>query len=481
MQRNGFWKSLGAVLGVALLVAVIGSLSHHAWAHPEGYVLTPLAFLGDPAPGGGTFLSTFESNVINNRGEVLFGSNVPPEVTPDEFGPAGVFLLRKGVTSQLARTGEPAPGGGDFAPPGFLSPITLNDRGDVAFAFLLAPFPSFPIGVTAGVYRFSRATQTVTPVVIPGMTPAPGGGVFAGAGFGASLNDRGDLGFSGIVPTDKGLPFPEQLGLGQGIFRARKNGAISSLVSPGDAAPGGGTFDLAFAPWINNWGHVAFQGHVAGEECLDPHLPPPVVLIACLGSVYVKNATTGKIRSIAHAGDHAPGGGTFRQAISPVLNDWSEIAFLGDLTPAPDTRQVTGVYLYRLGSTIAVARPGVEMPGGGRFVTSALIGGWQLHINNVGEVAFNATVDTDDNGDGFPDTGLYLWSHGQRRLVARTGTEIPGVGTIAHLVQNVPVVAPPASGHFPSSGANNNDFGQVVFGATLSDGRGVLLLATPKR
>jgi hypothetical protein len=32
----------------------------------------------------------------------------------------------------------------------------------------------------------------------------------------------------------------------------------------------------------------------------------------------------------------------------------------------------------------------------------------------------------------------------------------------------------------PNSGANNNDRGQVVFGATLSDGRGVLLLATPK-
>ena len=106
--------------------------------------------------------------------------------------------------------------------------------------------------------------------MIPGVTAAPGGGKFAGAGFGASLNDGGDLVFAGILPTDHGLPFPEQNGLGQGLFRARRTGAIASVVSPGDAAPGGGTFDFAAAGWTNNRGDVAFMGHVAGEEILPP-------------------------------------------------------------------------------------------------------------------------------------------------------------------------------------------------------------------
>jgi hypothetical protein len=115
--------------------------------------------------------------------------------------------------------------------------------------------------------------------------------------------------------------------------------------------------------------------------------------------------------------------------------------------------------------------------------------GWQIHVNNGGEVVFNAKLDIDDNEDGLPDTGLYLWSHGSLRLVARTGTVIPGVGTIAHLVMNV-LVAIPSPTLVPNSGAHNNDRGQVVFGATLcdagatpcatSDGRGVLLVATPK-
>jgi hypothetical protein len=100
-------------------------------------------------------------------------------------------------------------------------------------------------------------------------------------------------------------------------------------------------------------------------------------------------------------------------------------------------------------------------------------------VNNAGEVVFNAALDTDDDEDGVPDTGLYLFSNGKLGLVARTGTEIPGVGTIARLEMHVPQTNEP-SVFVPNSGANNNDRGQVVFGATLTDERGVLLLATPR-
>jgi hypothetical protein len=468
MKRTRYWQAGVAAVGVTLLVAVV---SPNALARPKGFVFTPLAFLGDPTPGGDTYLDVFESNFINNRGDVLFGANVTTDAEQ------ALFLLKKGETSQIARVGEPAPGGGIFGP-GFLSPTALNDKGDAGFVFLLDPF-SFPVGVNAGVYRFSSATGTVTPVVIPGVTPAPGGGVFAGSQFGVSLNARGQLAFPGLVPTDKGIPFPEHLGLGLGIFEARKTGAISSVVSPGDPAPGGGAFDFAGAPWINNRGDVAFMGHVAGDECLPAGSPPPSIIIACLPGVYVKDAATGEIRSIAQAGDAAPGGGVYRAAISPVLNDRGDVVFLGDLTPPPAADLVTGVYLHSGGVTTNVARPDDPMPGGGRFVTASNLIGWQVHVNNSGEVVFNATLDTDANADGVPDTGLYVWSGGSLHLVARTGTVIPDVGTIAHLVMNV-VVFPPPTVFVPNSGANNNDRGQVLFGATLSDGRGVLLLATPK-
>src|SRR5512132_970319 len=110
MSRHTFWQRFIAVVGVALLVAVVGSRSPDVFADPKGFVFTPLVFLGDPAPGGGVFLDTFESNIINNRGDVLFGSNV----APGDFPKTGLFLLRKGEKSEIARAGQSAPGGGVF-------------------------------------------------------------------------------------------------------------------------------------------------------------------------------------------------------------------------------------------------------------------------------------------------------------------------------------------------------------------------------
>jgi len=247
MNRHTFWPRLVTVVGVALLVAVMGITSPHVWADPEGFVFTPLVFLGDPTPGGEQFLNTFDSSHINNRGDVQFSSSVTTE------GDEGrEFLLIKGEIREIPiRAGEPAPGGGVFGPFS-LSPSTLNDRGEVGLAYVLDPFV-FPeeggpsAGVNAGVYRFSPRTHTIMSVMTPGVTPAPGGGFFVGAGFRANLNNRGDLVFAGIVPTDKGFPLPDdENGLGVGLFKANKKGHLSSLVIPGDPAPGGGVFD-----WTN--------------------------------------------------------------------------------------------------------------------------------------------------------------------------------------------------------------------------------------
>jgi hypothetical protein len=126
-----------------------------------------------------------------------------------------------------------------------------------------------------------------------------------------------------------------------------------------------------------------------------------------------------------------------------------------------------------------VARPGDLMPGGGHFVTATFFANAGYSINNPGDVTFNARLDTDVNGDGILDTGLYLHSGGSLRLVARTGTVIPGVGTVAHV--NPPSVAtnPNQNPHDLFGGGAINDLGEILFQVTLTDGRGVLLVATP--
>ena len=159
------------------------------------------------------------------------------------------------------------------------------------------------------------------------------------------------------------------------------------------------------------------------------------------------------------------------------MNDRGDIAFCGDLTPAPGANESIGVFLYSGGQITAIARPGDPMPGGGMLVNASIVGG-NVHINNRGDVAFSGVVDTDVDGDGFDDTGLFLWSHGKVSLIARTGTVIPGVGTVDELA-SPQLVIPPAPIATTTSGAINNDRGQILFQATLTDGGGVLLLATP--
>jgi hypothetical protein len=71
------WRS-AAVIGIALLLAagLSGITPRGAQAEPLGYTFTPVAFLGDPAPGGGTFVNDFEPGGLNSHGDIAFGADV---------------------------------------------------------------------------------------------------------------------------------------------------------------------------------------------------------------------------------------------------------------------------------------------------------------------------------------------------------------------------------------------------------------------
>jgi len=432
------------------LIALTAALCLPLQAANVSYTFIKVATLGDAAPPGSFHVNDFETGSITNSGDIIYATDLLGTRTdPTLFLGEGVYLrFKSGQTLELARSTGDAPGGGKFDVL-LLGQTQLNDQGDGAFAFTLQPFDfnASPFGLNSGVYRYSHISGTVRPIVRPFITPAPGGGTFAGAGFNTSLNNRGDLVFTGIVPGHTGLGF--------GVFMADKQDRITSIVQPGDAAPGGGAFDGAGnAPWINQVGDVAFVAHVAGEE-------------SGLSSLYLKDSRTGAILSIAHAGDPAPGGGVFRSAYSPVMNDSGDLIFQGDLSSPPNFFQAQGIYLYSRGKIVAVARPGDSMPGGGKFVSAASFPN-ALHINNPGEIVFGASLDTSE-------TGIYVASHGSVRLVARTGTVIPGVGTVSQVVTGGAFVP----GNVPNTEVANNERGQVVFAATLTGGSGVLLLATP--
>ena len=114
------------------------------------------------------------------------------------------------------------------------------------------------------------------------------------------------------------------------------------------------------------------------------------------------------------------------------------------------------------------------MPGGGTMISAGFLTG-ELGLNNNGVVTFTATLNTDTNGDGLHDTGLYSYSNGTLSLIARSGTVLPGIGTIQSLHSPGELGNPTAIG-----GAATNERGQVVFQAALTSGDGVMILATPK-
>jgi hypothetical protein len=424
----------------------------------KSYEFTAIAFLGDPAPGGDFFITDFEPRGINSRGDVAFNADVVPG--------EGVFLATRGGIIQTLRSGDAAPGGGTVDAFGAWN-ASLNQNGDVSVAFQLSPFLS-PIGTNAGIYRFDADSSTVSAVMTPGVTPAPGGGFFQGSSALRStvINNSGTVLFDGMIPTADGIHIQGEpyIGLGVGIFQADKKGAISSVVSPGDPAPGGGTFDFAANGYVNSGGDVAFGAHIVSDPCNTGNPPVPQTgIIRCFESVYVKKKGTGEITSIAHQGDPAPGGGTYRLAFGPVINSRGDIVFIGDLTPAPDFLKDMGVFLNVGGLTVPIARPGDPMPGGGNLATAAPPDGriTNYNLNNRGDVSFHGFLDTGEDG-------IYVSSHGTSSLVAKTGSVLPGIGTIAQLSPT----------NVWGNGLNNNR-GQVLFWGTLTDGRIGMFVATP--
>jgi hypothetical protein len=297
----------------------------------------------------------------------------------------------------------------------------------------------------------------------------PGGGTYEGMTFNLGMNNNDQIVFPALVTGSQVDPSgPGTNGIALSLWMANRNGTVKPVARPGDPAPGGHVFDDAWNGAINDNGDIAFSGYVSGDPCFDITNP-----FACGDSVYLRSGTTGAITSIAHQGDPAPGGGTFVLAFGGVPNDSGKVAFIGDLSPSGDG-QVLGVFSYANGELSSVARPGSQMPGGGAFVSAANQAG-TYGINNNGDIAFAASLNTDSTGTGYDDTGMYVKSGGSLKLVARTGTVIPGVGTVAALSQTPSSFTQPGYG----SGGMINDSGQVLLNATMTNGAGVMLVATP--
>jgi hypothetical protein len=452
---------LGAVL-VTAAVTPVAAGAGSAQAAAGGYTITEITALGQPVPGGGTFVNDFEPSAINSSGAVAFTADLSVD---GQFPGEGVFIAKNGKITQVLRAGLAAPGGVTLGP-GELGRLAMNDAGDLVTGFQVNPVdPNAPFGIDGGVFRYTASTGTLSAVAVPGQK-MPDGGTFLGGGYNFGINNRGDIIYQGIdtgTAVSPGTP-PNYQGASAGLFEQSKDGVSTRIVGPGDAAPGGGVFDDAWNGSNNNAGDIAFSAHVQSDPCINFGSP-----WACGDSLYLRNHATGAITSIAHQGDPAPGGGNYQTAFGGLVNSADQVAFIANTTTQDN------VYQWSKGVVTPVAITGEPMPGGGHYVTATASAG-PFGQNSHGDVSFTAALDSVTNG--LNDTGAYVSSHGTLHLVARTGTVIPGVGTISYLgefLNGSGGTNPPAY----SMGGQINNRGQVLFTATMTNGTQALLVATP--
>ncbi len=436
------------VLGLAGLLSLAAAPGGSLAAGPA-YTFNVVTTIGSAAPGGGAFVSDFEPTALNNRGQIAFAAE------PDVPGEEAVFLARGGTIQQFMRFGQSTPGGGT-ASIYELGNIGLNDSGDAAFAFTLEPLDFGP-PLNGGLFRWSHSSGTLSAAVVPNVTPAPNGGVFVGINFSVSLNNTGDVAFTGYVTNTP-------VGLGEGFFVQSAFGSISSIARTGDSSPDGGTFVLSDAAAalgivINDAGDVVFEGNTTLDTANHTKL-------------YSRRAGTGNIQLIP------PPAGVVRYG-SFAVNNRDDVVFGGHYIPYGQG----AVYVRRAGETSIIAKVGEAAPDGGTFsfITGAGYGG-HIALNNAGDIAFEAATTLPDSS---VDEAVYYYSGGTKKLrrLAGIGTIIPGYGVVVSLEQVGALVFPgvPVTG-VPFSYMALNDRGQVAFAATVTDGvtvYGVLLMGTP--
>ncbi len=254
---------------------------------------------------------------------------------------------------------------------------------------------------------------------------APGGGSFIDF-FNAFLA----MNSTGNVVADGTVSLPGS----SGLFRFSGTGTLA-IVQVGDAAPGGGPFTEIGPGSMNDAGDVALVAFVSAPG----H-----------SGIFLWSADT--LQAIAQTGDAAPGGGTLEFLklnefdYTPSVNSIGQVAFAANVNPTA----TEGVFLYSDGQLSGIARLGTAGPGGTFF--DALL----PSLNDTGHVAFV--------GDTTSFSGTFLFANGTISKVAFAGDPAPGGGTFT----------------FPglASVALDNQ-GQVAFDGALSTGGFGVFLATP--
>ncbi len=211
-----------------------------------------VAAVGDPSPLGGTFAAVGPGS-MNNNGKVVFLASPSTSAFP-----ANIFLWDNGVVTKVAAIGDPAPGGGTFSTLGGESfgfvdgtniptgPIPdINDADQICFKAI----------VTGGITERGLIVRTagVNEWYVKVPDPTPVGGTYFDMQA-ASINNAGEIAFlADFQPT------PETFNTG---WFAGAPGNWRKVIAFFDPVDGGQCLGLAFSrnpmQMIDAQGNVIF-------------------------------------------------------------------------------------------------------------------------------------------------------------------------------------------------------------------------------
>jgi hypothetical protein len=364
---------------------------------------TIIAASGDRAPAGGNYVFFLSPPTSNTPGRVAF----------DAFlgGPShsGVFVSDGRTTSAIALGGDPDPAAGNF---GFAFAPSLTSRGDVIFI------------TDTGFFRGDG--RRAVPLVQSG-DPAPGGGT-QNLGGGYAANSQGVIAYKTFITGGVGT---------QGIVRSDGTRTVA-ITFDTTVPPTGGTFFLLGEPVIDEPGQVAFFAGMTGGSA----------------DFAIFRGDGETLTTIFAANQPAPGGGTFDDFGSPVINKRGQILDFASLENAVGPN---GLFLGDGGDAVAIALAGHAAPKGGSYCRPGDMGcpgavqffGYRL--NDRGQAAFGASLT-----GGASRSGIFRGDGATTTPIALQGTAAPGT-----------------TGIFDSFGEMTvGEDGRVAFIATLTLGVG---------
>lgn len=364
-----------------------------------------IAASGDIAPdGNGSFSAVFAA-LLNDNGNVAFGSSLSGTAGGNNDN-VGIFIGDGTGVSQLFRAGQMSPdGNGTVVSPSLLS---LNNSDQIcSYAFLSGT--SGGSTDNAGLYLVDSGSAMQ--VVGKGQSVPGGNGAFNFFFYG-SQNSLGQVGFQATLSGTSGGTSDDR-----GLYFWNPNGTITQIAREGQAAPdGNGVFSfLGETDWSDS-GYAVFNANLSGTTGGS----------ADNRGIFRGNGTT--VEQIARAGQAAPGGnGNFSQFSAAQHNNSNQIAFQSDLVgTAGGSVDNSGIFRWGTSGIVEIARAGQATPDG-----NGIYAGFEDErapaINDAGHVAFLAQV-TGTSGGSADGGGIFVGDGTNTAQIARKGQAVPTGG-----------------------------------------------------